>query len=41
MSGHGCPLYDWFHQGSPDCATSNANAHISHVSIETFQRGEF
>lgn len=33
-SGHGCPLYDWFHQGCPDGVT------ISEVSIKTFRRGE-
>lgn len=39
-SGHGCPLYDWFHQGSPDGATSSANARINKVSIETFRCGK-
>lgn len=39
-SEYGRPLYDWFHQGSPDAATSSTNAHISKVSIPTCRCGE-
>lgn len=39
-SGLGCPLCDWFHQGSPDGAASSTNTRITEVSIETFGCGK-